>query len=229
MAKKRARAVKNKDVLTKEKPALKSLTKSCIEVIGKAIEDVEDFGDIGHVNKDKVCQIVCKNRDLTSETVKLFLDAANTSLALYDCTRLEPEALRMLANLCPNLETLRLFMCGFMDNETIMHYATRLTKLKHLQLYAAFLVRKEAWNAFFASLKDQGRTLEGFMIRQTPREQQSILLEVGISSPSRINLRLILLPLLQVSKIPSSRRSWRLVETLPTSSWQNVVRSTTAR
>ena len=103
------------------------------------------------------------------ETVKLFLDVENTSLSLYDCTRLEPEALRMLANHCPNLETLKLYMCGFMDNETIAHYGSRLTKLKHLQLYAAFLVRKDAWIAFFTMLKQQDRGLSGFMLKQSPR------------------------------------------------------------
>lgn len=46
-AKKKARAVKNKGVLTSEKPTIMSLTKCCIEVIGKAISDVEEFGDIG--------------------------------------------------------------------------------------------------------------------------------------------------------------------------------------
>lgn len=45
--KKRARAVKNKGVSQKDKPSVMSLTKCCIEVIGKAIEDVEEFGDIG--------------------------------------------------------------------------------------------------------------------------------------------------------------------------------------
>ena len=104
------------------------------------------------------------------ETVKLFLDVQNTSLSLYDCTRLEPEALRMLASHCPNLEKLQLSMCGFMDDETIAYYATRLTKLKHLKLYAAFLVRKEAWTAFFEALQVQGRDLEGFMLQQSPRE-----------------------------------------------------------
>jgi hypothetical protein len=47
--KKKARAVKNKGVLTSEKPNIMSLTKCCIEVIGKAISDVEEFGDIGEL------------------------------------------------------------------------------------------------------------------------------------------------------------------------------------
>ena len=152
-----------------------SLTKCCIEVIGKAIQDVEDFGDIGNTNKDKVCQIVCKNRDLTMETVKLFLDVNNRSLSLYDCTRLEPEALRMLANQCPNLQILKLFMCGFMDDDTIIQFARRLKKLRHLQLYAAFLVRKDAWIEFFSIMQSEKRTIDAFMIRQTPRLDNSVI------------------------------------------------------
>lgn len=171
---KKARAVKNKALLTQDKPTVKSLTKCCIEILGKAIEAVEDLGDIGSVNQDRICQIVCKNRELTVETVKLFLDVRKESLTLYDCTRLEPEALQMIANYCPDLETLRLFMCGFMDNETLLHYATRLKKLKHLQLFAAFLVRKDAWNDYFRILREDGRTLKGFMIRQTPRKRKLV-------------------------------------------------------
>lgn len=170
-APKKARAVKNKAVVAHDKPTVKSLTKYCIEILGKAIEAVEDLGDIGSVNKDRVCQIVCKNRELTAETVKLFLDVQKDSLTLYDCTRLEPEALQMIANFCPDIHTLKLYMCGFMDNETIIRFAHRLKNLKHLQLFAAFLVRKEAWNEYFKILRDDGRSLNGFMLRQTPREE----------------------------------------------------------
>lgn len=34
----------------------------CIQIIGKYIEDVEQLGDIGHVNMDKVCRIISKGR-----------------------------------------------------------------------------------------------------------------------------------------------------------------------
>lgn len=144
-------------------------------MLGKAIAAVEDLGEIGSVNRDRICQIVCKNRELTAETVKLFLDVQNESLTLYDCTRLEPEALQMLANFCPDIETLRLFMCGFMDNETIIHYANRLKKLQHLQLFAAFLVRKEAWNEYFKILREDGRTLKSFMLQQSARKLASAI------------------------------------------------------
>jgi len=88
----------------------------------------------------------------------------------------------MLANLCPNLKTLKLFLCGYMDKEIILHFANRLTHLKHLQLYGAFLVRKEAWIEFFDIHKAQNRSLEGFMIRQSPRESTE-----AISQPALID------------------------------------------
>ncbi|KAK9893450.1 RNI-like protein [Cystobasidium minutum MCA 4210] len=187
---KKPRAVKNKAVIAHDKPAVKSLTKCCIEILGKAIEAVEDLGEIGSVNQDRVCQIVCKNRELTAETVKLFLDVRKESLTLYDCTRLEPEALQMIANYCPDIETLRLYMCGFMDNETIIHYANRLKNLKHLQLFAAFLVRKEAWNEYFKILREDGRTLKGFMIQQSPRVDNSVLTSLVETCPDLTHLQL---------------------------------------
>lgn len=202
--------MKNKALLTQDKPTVKSLTKCCIEILGKAIEAVEDLGDIGSVNQDRICQIVCKNRELTIDTVKLFLDVRRGSLTLYDCTRLEPQALQMIANYCPDLEVLRLFMCGFMDNETILHYATRFKKLKHLQLFAAFLVRKDAWNEYFKILREDGRTLKGFMIRQTPRKHASArwlaeyIFDVYLSQASIIPSLHHLLRLVQISRICSS-------------------------
>lgn len=57
-----------------------------------------------------------------------------------------------------------------MDDETILHYANRLKKLRHLELYAAFLVRKAAWGEFFDVLEKEKRGLDGFMVRLSARE-----------------------------------------------------------
>lgn len=92
----------------------------------------------------------------------------------------------MLANLCPDLEDLKLYMCGFMDDATILHYATRLTSLKHLELYAAFLVRKEGWHKFFDILASQERGMEGFCIRQTPRLDNGVLERLVKTSASQL-------------------------------------------
>lgn len=39
-----------------------ALGDTCITIIGKYIEDVEQLGDIGHINMDKVCRIICRGR-----------------------------------------------------------------------------------------------------------------------------------------------------------------------
>jgi len=36
----------------------------CLQLIGKYIEDVEQLGDIGGINMDKVCKIISKRRRL---------------------------------------------------------------------------------------------------------------------------------------------------------------------
>lgn len=41
----------------------------------------------------QICRIVCKNRGLNEDTVKLFLDMSATTLALYDCARQWPRRL----------------------------------------------------------------------------------------------------------------------------------------
>lgn len=56
------------------------------QVIGQYINDVEALGDIGPSNLDRVAKIVCKNRALTSENLKLFLEIGHRELRLYDCT-----------------------------------------------------------------------------------------------------------------------------------------------
>lgn len=63
-----------------------TLQQCCIGVIGKHIDNVEAFGDIGPANLDRVAQIVCKNRALTGDNMHLFLEASHTELTLYDCT-----------------------------------------------------------------------------------------------------------------------------------------------
>lgn len=62
------------------------LADTCIEILGRYIEEVEALGDIGSINLDKVCKIICKSRRLTPETAKLFYSTERTELVMYDCT-----------------------------------------------------------------------------------------------------------------------------------------------
>ncbi|WVQ80246.1 hypothetical protein IAT38_002351 [Cryptococcus sp. DSM 104549] len=144
-------------------PALGDL---CIQLIGKYIEDVEQLGPIGGINMDKVCRIISKNRRLTPETAPLFYSIDRDSLTMYDCTRLTPEAFIALGNLCPNLASLRLDLCGQLSTDALIAWGKSLKSLKRLELHAPFLVRKEGWLSFF---KAAGKRLEGFLIFQSPR------------------------------------------------------------
>lgn len=47
---------------------------------------MDALGDIGAINLDKVCKIICKSRRLTPETAKLLYSVDRTELAMYDCT-----------------------------------------------------------------------------------------------------------------------------------------------
>ena len=70
-----------------------------------------------------------------------------------------------MASLNPGLESLRLDLCGRVDNVAINHWAKRFPALTRLELYGPFLVRPEGWMAFF----DSHPQLNGFLITQTPR------------------------------------------------------------
>lgn len=55
-------------------------------MIGEKIEQIEEMGDIGSVNLDRINKIVSKLRALTPDNLKLFLDVSHRELSLYDCT-----------------------------------------------------------------------------------------------------------------------------------------------
>jgi hypothetical protein len=56
------------------------------QIIGKHIDQVEELGDVGAVNMDRICRIVSKHRRLNEENVRLFYDITNRSLVIYDST-----------------------------------------------------------------------------------------------------------------------------------------------
>ncbi|KAL7421911.1 UV-damaged DNA-binding protein rad7 [Cryptotrichosporon argae] len=168
-AKKKAPAKKEergKVVHYEERRGALPLGDMCIELIGKCIEDVEQLGDIGGVNLDKVCKIISKSRRLTPETAALFYSSERQDLVMYDCTRLVHESYLTLARLCPNLTSLHLQLCGQLQTDSIIDWSTSLPQLERLELFAPFLVRKEGWIKFFETV---GARLKGFLITQSPR------------------------------------------------------------
>ncbi|RSH94126.1 hypothetical protein EHS25_006780 [Saitozyma podzolica] len=149
-----------------ERKGVTPLGDLCIHMIGKYIEDVDQLGDIGGINMDKVCKIISKSRRLTPETAPLFYSSERKDLMMYDCTLLGPPAYSALANLCPNLETLHLHLCGQLSTDAVAGWGTSLKHLKRLELFGPFLVRKEGWIKFF---KAAGKRLQGLLVTQSPR------------------------------------------------------------
>jgi DNA repair protein RAD7 len=92
-----------------------------------------------------------------------------------------------MANLCPNLERLNLQLCGQLMAATLKHWSTTLKKLKRIELYAPFLVRKDGWEDFIVAA---GERLEGFLITQSPRIDLETISKLVESCPNLTELRL---------------------------------------
>lgn len=118
----------------------------------------------------------------TSENAQLFYDVQNKKLRFCDATRelalllaqppyllssaeLAPPALTTLASLNPNLTHLHLDLCGRITCPVITAFSQSLPHLTHLNLLGPFLVRAEAWIAFFKAKPE----LRSFRITQSPR------------------------------------------------------------
>lgn len=161
--KKQVRRKTMQDGLRQGFPSLQSY---CIEVISRHIEDVEALGHIGFSNMDAISKSISKNRSLNPRTLQLFLSPTITTLSLYDCSKLDSESLQSIATFAPNLEHINLQLCGMLDNDAMDAWTKKLPKLKSVELYGPFLVRKEAWHRFFEAV---GARLESFKIRESPR------------------------------------------------------------
>ena len=132
----------------------------------------------------------------------LFYDVRNTTLTFYDATSkdisrhldsspnvildLEQNALCVLANLNPNLTTLRLDYCGRINDAVITSWNTSLPNLTNIELLGPFLVRVPAWQSFFRAHPN----LNGFRITQNPRFDIDCLKELVKNSPGLKELRL---------------------------------------
>lgn len=160
------RQIRRKTLQDSVHQSFPSLQRYCIEIVSRHIEDVEALGLIGFESKDAISKSISKNRSLNPTTLQLFLSPFIKTLSLYDCSKLDSQSLQSIATFAPNLEHINLQLCGMLDNDAIDAWAQKLTKLKSIELYGPFLVRKEAWHRFFAAV---GPRLESFKIRESPR------------------------------------------------------------
>lgn len=92
-----------------------------------------------------------------------------------------------MANLCPNLEQLHLHLCGQLVAETLKHWASVFRRLRRVELYAPFLVRKDGWRSLITGC---GERLEGFLITQSPRIDVETVQELVDHCPNLAELRL---------------------------------------
>ncbi|KAI8576689.1 hypothetical protein K450DRAFT_118957 [Umbelopsis ramanniana AG] len=176
-----------------------SLQDISIRLIAKYIEDVEALGDIGTINMDKICKIISKNRKLSNETARLFLNPMETELSMYDCTNMTDDGFINIAQFCHRLERLKLIYCGRMTDGTISTYATHLQHLKSIELDGPFLVTNTAWKNFITSV---GPRLESFALCETPRFDLDCLKVLVENCPNLKQLRLSRIVPLQDEWLP---------------------------
>ncbi|GAA5903534.1 hypothetical protein JCM5296_006853 [Sporobolomyces johnsonii] len=161
-----------------------SLQQSCLSVIGQYINDVEALGDIGPQNLDRVAKIVCKNRGLTGDNLRLFLDIGHRELKLYDCTNISDKELAQIATFCPHLERLSLYYCGRLDDDVIDVWSKGLKELRFLSLYAPYLVTAKKWESFFETCGTSRPSLDGFALRMSSRFNDASLASLVANNPS---------------------------------------------
>ncbi len=92
-----------------------------------------------------------------------------------------------MANLCPNLESLLLHLCGQLSTDAVASWGKSLSRLKRLELYGPFLVRKDGWSSFF---KGAGKRLTGLLITQSTRIDLETMEVLVKSCPNLTELRL---------------------------------------
>ncbi|KAI8361951.1 hypothetical protein B0O80DRAFT_434744 [Mortierella sp. GBAus27b] len=162
-AKRNVRRQQQKAEIENRVPSLQDL---CIQKIANYIEDVEAFGDISHVSMDKICRIICRNRSLNAETIQLFFDTRHFELTLYDCTDVTSEGLQNIAQFCPNLRSLKLKLCGRIDNSVMNYYANHLTQLTSLSLQGPILITEPSYIELFEIV---GKKFERFELKHSAR------------------------------------------------------------
>ncbi|KAF9354912.1 hypothetical protein BGX34_010754 [Mortierella sp. NVP85] len=160
---KRARRQQQKAEIENRVPSLQDL---CIQKIASCIEDVEAFGDISDISMDKICRIICRNRSLNTDTVQLFFDSRHSDLTLYDCTDITADGLRNIAQFCPNLRSLKLKLCGRIDNSVMDYYSEHLTRLTSLSLQGPIMVTEASYIKLFEAV---GARFERFELKHSSR------------------------------------------------------------
>ncbi|KAJ8086686.1 UV-damaged DNA-binding protein rad7 [Marasmius tenuissimus] len=140
------------------------------------------------MNMEAISKAIARNRRLTPENAHLFYGAEHSILTFYDATKLTPPSMVTLAQLNPNLTSLRLDFCGQMSDDVIHSWKITLPNVTSLELLGPFLVRAPAWISFFQTHKP----LHSFLITQSPRfnlDCLKALVESSTDTLVRLGLR----------------------------------------
>lgn len=143
-----------------------SLQDVCIHAITRNIGAVEELGDIGQLNTNKISRILLKNRSLNDSTMALFLSPDMRQMEFWDCSNVSSDSFNKIAAYCAHLESLTLFMCGQFHNDNLLYYKDKLPRLHKLALNGPFLISDSMWASFF---KDAQCPLTQFEVRNTHR------------------------------------------------------------
>lgn len=164
-------------LLDRQDVKLPSLQDLAIKKVTDRIYDVDELGDIGDINLKKISRILCRNRSLGDNTLKLFLDPQLKKLEFWDCSALTISAYNQIAAYCPQIEELTLLMCGRLHNDNLKYFSTNLPHLHSIELDGPFLINNETWQSFFNSV---GSRLKSFKLSNTHRfsdETLALMLE----------------------------------------------------
>ncbi|GAA5913016.1 hypothetical protein JCM8208_005668 [Rhodotorula glutinis] len=167
-----------------------TLQQTCLAVVGQYATDIEALGDIGLKNLDRVAKVLCKNRALTGDNLKLFLEVGHRELRLYDCTLVKDQDLAQISTFCPHLERLALNLCGRLDDDVIDAWRKGFKELRHLSLYAPYLVTAKKWVEFLSQCGTDRPELETFELRMSSRFDDASLAALIQHNPSLVTLQL---------------------------------------
>ncbi|KAJ2764122.1 UV-damaged DNA-binding protein rad7, partial [Coemansia nantahalensis] len=172
---KRRRAKKTEDGLLEIDLGLPSLQDLCVRTIAHHVDQVESFGGIAAESLNKICRIISKMRRLDEQTLPLFVSPERTSVTLYDCTKINAGGIDRIIATCPGLEALHLEFCGRLDGDVMMALAKGLPRLTSVRLDGAFLVKDEAWAAFFAEMGGRLRDFKVAYAGMGPRAMRALI------------------------------------------------------
>lgn len=165
----------------------KSLQQYCIERIAGAIDRYDGLGPLHHSQMDQICRIICRNRSLTPQTIKLFLVPDQDKLAFYDCSKIDVHSLKQIAMMVPGLKDLTLHHAGSAVDELLDYYAEKLPQLESFHLKGAFLVSQKSYVNFLSTV---GPRLKSLTLSNTARTNKLVIEAIANFCPNLKHLNI---------------------------------------